>query len=48
MSKWMIQHDEAWWRADGSFSCPLGQLTKVEVEQESTAHAVSELQQQKR
>ena len=33
MSKWIMEHDEAWWQDDGSFSCPLGQLTKAEVEQ---------------
>ncbi len=32
-ARWILEHDEAWWQDDGSFSCPLGQLTKAEVEQ---------------
>ena len=46
MSKWTTQHHQDWWLADGSFSCPLGRLTKREVEQESKAQLVSKLRKQ--
>jgi hypothetical protein len=34
MTNWQMPRDPAWWKPDGSFSCPMGKLTKREVDQE--------------
>ena len=34
MSNWQMPRDPAWWQPDGSFTCPMGKLTKREVDQE--------------
>ena len=34
MSNSQMPRDPAWWQPDGSFTCPMGKLTKREVDQE--------------